>query len=377
MKTKFASPERAPEDIIEQQAEIFQDNEILNNFLSKIPAVFLIVNNYRQIVYMNRGALDFGGIEDLASVIGLRPGEIFGCIHSQDEEGGCGTSIHCTYCGAIKAVLISQKGKPAVEEAHLILGPEEKAYDLRVWASPLTLNGREFHAVTIQDISDQKRKIILERVFFHDILNNLTGLLGIVDLLMNYKDKLNQEEYLEKTKKHLDVLVDEIRFQQMLHHMENDTLSIEPQNFNTLELCNELLDMYENLAEERNIKIQLDEELEDVTIKSDKIILRRIIGNMLKNAIEASEKNDTVTLGSKKINNKIEFWVHNPGFIPENIQLQIFNRSFSTKGANRGLGTYSMKLLSSDLKGEVDFTSSRSEGTVFRALYPINILTED
>jgi sensor histidine kinase regulating citrate/malate metabolism len=58
--------------------------------------------------------------------------------------------------------------------------------------------------------------------------------------------------------------------------------------------------------------------------------------------------------------------VHNQGFIPKDVQLQIFQRSFSTKGEGRGIGTYSMKLLGEKyLKGKVRFESLDKNGTTF------------
>jgi len=43
--------------------------------------------------------------------------------------------------------------------------------------------------------------------------------------------------------------------------------------------------------------------------------------------------------------------------------MQVFNRSFSIKGGDRGLGTYSIKLLSERyLNGEVGFTSEEGTG---------------
>jgi len=69
----------------------------------------------------------------------------------------------------------------------------------------------------------------------------------------------------------------------------------------------------------------------------------------------------------------IKFWVHNPGVIPEDVQLQIFQRSFSTKSKDRGLGTYSMMLLTKRyLKGHLSFISSAEKGTIFRAYYPLS-----
>jgi sensor histidine kinase regulating citrate/malate metabolism len=57
------------------------------------------------------------------------------------------------------------------------------------------------------------------------------------------------------------------------------------------------------------------------------------------------------------------------------IQLQIFQRSFSTKGSGRGLGTYSIKLLTEQyLHGKAWFTSNEVEGTTFFASIPIKFL---
>jgi signal transduction histidine kinase len=63
--------------------------------------------------------------------------------------------------------------------------------------------------------------------------------------------------------------------------------------------------------------------------------------------------------------------VHNPAYIPRNVQIQLFLRSFSTKGAGRGLGTYSLKLLGERyLGGHVSFVSDEQEGTVFTLTVP-------
>jgi sensor histidine kinase regulating citrate/malate metabolism len=65
--------------------------------------------------------------------------------------------------------------------------------------------------------------------------------------------------------------------------------------------------------------------------------------------------------------------VHNDAPIPREVRLQIFQRAFSTKGPGRGLGTYSMKLLSQRyLGGDVSFTSSEEGGTTFKARYPLH-----
>jgi sensor histidine kinase regulating citrate/malate metabolism len=60
--------------------------------------------------------------------------------------------------------------------------------------------------------------------------------------------------------------------------------------------------------------------------------------------------------------------------IPRETQLQIFHRSFSTKGEGRGIGLYSVKLMTERyLKGTVNFISDDSSGTTFTVTYPLDI----
>jgi sensor histidine kinase regulating citrate/malate metabolism len=52
--------------------------------------------------------------------------------------------------------------------------------------------------------------------------------------------------------------------------------------------------------------------------------------------------------------------------MPRKVRNQIFKRSFSTKGEDRGLGTYSILLLTERyLGGTVAFTSKVEDGTRF------------
>jgi signal transduction histidine kinase len=104
---------------------------------------------------------------------------------------------------------------------------------------------------------------------------------------------------------------------------------------------------------------------------SDPALLSRVLTNLVKNALEASAVGEIVTLTCRSWGEFVEFSVHNPSVMPPEVRRQIFQRSFSTKGAGRGLGTYSVKLLTERyLGGTVDFDSVEGEGTTFRARYP-------
>jgi signal transduction histidine kinase len=103
-----------------------------------------------------------------------------------------------------------------------------------------------------------------------------------------------------------------------------------------------------------------------LSISTDKVLLKRVLINLLKNALEASPKNATVVLNIYRDENTIVFTVYNPGYMSVAVQSQVFQRSFSTKGAGRGLGSYSIKLLTERyLNGNVYFATSEDNGTTF------------
>jgi sensor histidine kinase regulating citrate/malate metabolism len=132
---------------------------------------------------------------------------------------------------------------------------------------------------------------------------------------------------------------------------------------------------YNEIANSEKKQIILPQiRLSESTIKTDKTLLKRVLGNLIKNALEASNEGNTVSLGIEEFDSTIVFSVSNETFMPRDIQLQIFQRSFSTKGKGRGVGTYSVKLLTENyLKGQVTFLSTPEFGTTFYITIPKEI----
>jgi signal transduction histidine kinase len=111
----------------------------------------------------------------------------------------------------------------------------------------------------------------------------------------------------------------------------------------------------------------------DFTFKTDSALLKRILLNMAKNAAEATPENGFIKILCSRKPGKALFSVNNPGVISDDIRSQIFQRSFSTKGNGRGLGTYSMKLFGENyLKGKVYFRSNEKQGTTFIIELPLD-----
>jgi signal transduction histidine kinase len=230
-----------------------------------------------------------------------------------------------------------------------------------------------YFAVSFTDVSDVVKKRILERLFFHDIINTAGALQGLLELLM--------DEVPEKVRPDLDFVTRTFRFlnddilaQKQLTNAENNELSLRPEELDSMAILKSVVKLYEEheaAVEKRIVIVSCSENIE---LRSDAALLRRVIGNMLKNALEASAAGMTVEMGCEKQGETVRFWVRNDAYMEPIIQHGIFMRSVSTKGAGRGLGTYSIKLLGEKyLKGKVGFKSSRQEGTTFFINVPVEI----
>jgi len=367
-ETKFAPSERVDSEIINQQKAMIENLNSIKPILDNIPVFILVLNKHRQIVFSNKTFLNLICNDN---IYGMRPGECVNCIHANEEAGGCGTSEFCSQCGAVNAILNSQIKGFDVQECR-ITQIDNSVLDLNIWAKTIAIEGENFTLFSFIDISDEKRRKVLERIFFHDILNTAGSLKGFLDLVKDCPPN-ELEEYLNIAQNISAYIIEEIKSQRSLAQAEDGELILNKSHFSTKEILEEIVYMYENNLVLENRKIKIDNQCVDAVIYTDKPILRRVISNLAKNAVEATAKNNVVTLSCEIENETISFTVHNPEYIPQNIQLQLFQRSFSTKGPDRGIGTYSVKLLTEKyLKGTVSFSSEMDSGTIFSITFPKN-----
>ncbi len=179
---------------------------------------------------------EFLHVESPEKVLGLRPGEVLECTHSDEQEGGCGTSMWCSTCGTAIAIIFSLADKKPVEKIKIL-------------------------------------------------------------------------------------------------------------------------------------SISLSSS--DVDIFSDYALLLRVLMNLLTNALETSVADDEITCTIEKSEDDTIFTIHNPAYIPPEIQRRIFQLYFSTK-SGRGFGTFGTKLICEKfLHGTIGFSSTESSRTQFHVRIPL------
>ena len=370
--TRFAPAERAAGQALGRQSRLLEDTALLRQLYDAVTDIVLILNPQRQIVFCNKRMADVLGVEDRTKLYGLRPGEALGCVYA-GSEGGCGTSEFCEACGAVNAVLASQAGAADARECAILRNSGQDSLDLLIRATPLEMDGERFTIVSATDIRHEKRRRALERTFFHDLMNTAMGLKLFTRTLATAPPD-QAANVAGRIRTGIEQLLEEVEEQRDLAMAENHELAARSVSISSGPLLDGLVGLYGHYAELHRCSLVRAPEAHEVTFASDPTLLSRVLGNMVKNAVEASEVGRPVTLGCRQQDSRVEFWVHNHGAIPPQAQLQIFRRSFTTKGPGRGLGTYSMKLLTERyLKGAVSFTSSPADGTTFTASCPLNI----
>lgn len=364
--TEFASPDRKyPEEVI-LDFESFAKTPAVPEVLDAVQEACALLNRERQIVYANDALISLLGVKDPRSLCGVRPGEALDCVHASERHAGCGTTESCRVCGAVNAILAHDARECRIVQKG------GNALDLRVQAKPIRIDGKEYTLFSATDISHEKRRRALERIFFHDILNTAGALQGLSELLLDASQE--DEKYKEMVHLLSKQLIEEITAQRQLLAAESNELPVNVVPVGSAELIESVRSQHEHNLEGKSCSVRIDSASENLTFRSDAVLLRRVIGNLVKNAIEASKDGDVITVGCRSTPEGIEFRVHNPGVMEREVQLQVFQRSFSTKGPGRGLGTHGAKLITERfLKGHISFRSSPDEGTTFTTLYPTNL----
>ncbi len=371
---EIASQDTRAADEPECQVRDIQEMEMMDTLLSAMPSFVMLVNARRQVIYANRSLLAFLHVP-ASELIGKYPGEVLMCQHALEEGATCGTTDFCRYCGAGKALRGALAGRVCAEECRIVRDTDldPPALDLRVSSTPLMLNDERFVLMAAEDITDEKRREVLERTFFHDILNTATIIDGAVKLMLSLEPDEDDAAVKGLVVEVSERLINEIVTQRDLSEMENHTLEPQPDIVETRTFLEGLLLSYATHELATGRVLELEPDSDEIEFVADKALLGRVLGNLLKNAVEASQPGETVSVGCGKVEmDRIEFWVHNAAVMPEHVRMQVFERSFSTKGRGRGIGTYSVKLLTERyLEGTVSFTSRPGNGTIFRVRYPL------
>lgn len=321
-------------------------------------------------VFANRDYLTTRDEHGAGSVAGRSLGDILNCCWCR-AGGLCGEAEACVACGWFQALESCRQGLPSNSRELRILKEDHTACDFALIVLSLTEDGGEPRWLCVlRDTYAEKRLRVLERTFFHDVMNLASGVRGLCDLIIE-PDGSHDREVPALIHDTADKLLNEIQRLRVLRVAENGDLEVVRAAVTSGDILQGVVARYSEEANARHLEVAVRDGAENVAFESDREIVALIIGDVLLNAIEASARNDRITLACDIVEQQVVFRVGNPAVLSPEVRAHLFERSFTTRGAGRGVGAYRAKLLCERyLKGKLSVVSQELSGTLITCAFP-------
>jgi len=371
MKYQIAPSGRVTAAELATEIAAVSNSPLMTGLLNSVGGLLAILDEHRQILALNQKFLELLGIEEPAAVLGLRPGEALQCVHAAEGDDGCGTSDVCSSCGAAVAIVTSLGLNEPVERLcalSAVRNNRQVDMALSVRAHPLDVADQRMILLFVQDVSQQQQRAALERTFFHDMNNTLSLLVGASSML----NRESPSDLSDAVYRSAVQLAREVAIQRRLTEGEGAPYQPAWHTVTTTQVRGDLKAFFGTHVLANDRRLQFAEDARERLVTSDRTLLLRVLCNMVINALEACDDGDSVRMWHECKDEQVAFCVWNAQVIPQDIARRIFQRNFSTKAQpGRGVGTYSMKLFGEEiLGGRVWYTSSPTEGTIFRISLP-------
>ena len=225
----------------------------------------------------------------------------------------------------------------------------------------------------------------------HDIRTPINGICGMIDVADHYaEDMKKQTECRAKIKEASHLLLELINEVLDMSKLESDEVILEEIPFNLNSISEEILGVIEQMATEQNIRILWEEkEVTHWNLIGSPVHVKRILMNILSNAVKYNKENGYVYISCREIPSKqtamttLEFVCRDTGIgMTEAFQKRIFepfaqeHAGSRTKFAGTGLGMPITKKLVEKMGGTISFESKEGTGTTFVIRMPFRIDTD-
>lgn len=242
------------------------------------------------------------------------------------------------------------------------------------------------YVCVMDDITERKRLERLEkdveRIVRHDLKSPIMSFIWVPRTLRKDENITeDQAKLLTELENSAHRLLKMVNLSLDIFKMEEGTYEFEPEDINVVRVLQNVVHELDSLLAVR--KIQLDIRVDDdpmvdgdcVPVRGEELLCHSMFTNLIKNAVEASEPNSTITVLCHK-KDKVTVSIHNDAPVPKEIRDTFFQKyATSGKRYGTGLGTYSARLIAETQGGNISMESSEETGTTvtvgFSAVDPV------
>ena len=233
----------------------------------------------------------------------------------------------------------------------------------------------------VADVANHTKSEFLANMS-HELRTPLNSIIGFSDILYEQmygelnKKQLKYVGNISKSGKHLLKLINNILD---ISKIEAGKMELSYKNFELGSKLNMIRNILFPIADQKNIKIEIDINSKLGTICADEDKFVQIMYNLVDNAIKFSYENSLVKIGARKKGDLVEITVKDTGIgIKAENQNKLFKPfsqidSFSSrKSQGTGLGLHLVKQIVHMHRGYVWFRSNSSNGSTFAFAIPIS-----
>ena len=284
--------------------------------------------------------------------------------------------IMCLFIYLIVVVLIRMIYRKSQENILKIEKEKEQKYQKSL-----------LEAAEKADAANRAKTEFLQRMS-HDIRTPINGICGMLDVGDYYRDNLSrQTECRGKIREASNILQELVNEVLDMSKLESGEIYLEKKPFNIYQLVNEVIDVVEKMADEREIKVERKtSEIIHKDLIGSPIHLKRLLMNIMSNAVKYNKDYGKIYLSSKEISSEqdeivtLEFKCQDTGIgMSEEFQKHLFEpfaqeqKGGASKFGGTGLGMPITKSLVEKMGGTITFTSEQGVGTTFVITIPFKI----
>jgi signal transduction histidine kinase len=261
---------------------------------------------------------------------------------------------------------------------------KERLRELEHLQTSLTLHNEEL--TRLININQEKLSQLA-----HELKHPLTSIIGYSDLFLRQqqreiprKDSSANVEHIERVLRNGRHLLRLINNVLELSRYEAGQLQLELASINIRELINNVCEMLEPLAAEKNLGIVVDCESISSEVITDGFQLQQVVTNLVSNAIRYTDSGTISIVCQMLDHEKWAIAVSDTGIgIEPKDQIQIFEPYFRVSSKERpylpestGLGLAIVARLVKLLKGEISLVSQLGTGSTFTVILPLDLRKE-
>jgi two-component system phosphate regulon sensor histidine kinase PhoR len=338
--------------------------------IQKAPAGVITMDGQGRITTCNPAAEEITGYKE-EQILGRLAQDVMHCKRGEDEDCPIMLAIQGQDIENQETVLLNSSG-------------QEVPVMLRAFALKDNL-GVQLGGVTIfQDLTAvkhlEKERRHLVNMFAHDLKTPVVGMAGLIRRMLQGKSGPLSEvqmSYLETVDDGMKKLEDLINKFLEFARLDLRFLKPLPSAIQVEEECQEIIGSLLPVAETKGVELATEYPAEILVLQADPLLFRRVLENLLGNAIKYAPPQTSVLLQVQRNGREVRFAVKDqgPGISPQDVPhiFEIFYRGKSAgKEQGFGLGLATVKRIIDAHGGRIWLDTSPG-GTTFFFTFPLEV----